>query len=204
VKYSFSIFVFFLLLVDIKGQDSAFMKIDTIPSGSTYLLNKVTRDGETLPEAEIKVVSIVSHRSLASRFQYWKYQRLIFNIKRVYPYAIIVREKLLTVNTDLQNMTGEKERKQYLKQVEKDVFANYEDDMREMTITQGRLLIKLIDRETSNTSFELLKDYKGKFSAAFWQGVARIFGTNLKEEYDPAGDDALVEFIILEIDSGKL
>ena len=73
-----------------------------------------------------------------------------------------------------------------------------------MTITQGRLLIKLIDRETQNTSYALIKDYRGKLSAAFWQGIARIFGTNLKEEYDPNGDDALIESIVQEIDAGRL
>jgi hypothetical protein len=91
-----------------------------------------------------------------------------------------------------------------MKKVEKDVFAEYEDDMRQMTMTQGRLLIKLIDRETQNTSYELIRDYRGKFSAAFWQSIARIFGTNLKEEYDPYGDDAVIELIIKELDAGRL
>ena len=185
------------------GQDTLTNPNDTL-SVSSYLLNNVTRDGETLPEVEIKEISIRSRSSLISKYLDWRYQRLIFNLKRVYPYAIIVRGKLRIVNADLKNIADEKERKRYLKDVEKDVFANYEDDMREMTITQGRLLIKLIDRETSNTSYELLKDYKGSISASFWQGIARIFGTNLKEEYDPAGEDAIIELILLEIDAGRL
>jgi hypothetical protein len=192
-----------LFSFSLKGQDSIFNVTDTL-SGRYYLLNNVTRDGETLPEIEIKEVSVRSSRSLASIFQDWRYQRLIFNIKRVYPYAIIVRERLWTVNQELYYITSEKERKKYLNQVEKDVFANYEDDMREMTITQGRLLIKLIDRETSNTSYELLQDYKGNFNAAFWQGIARIFGTNLKEEYDPSGEDLIIEYILNQIDAGIL
>jgi hypothetical protein len=73
-----------------------------------------------------------------------------------------------------------------------------------LTITQGRLLIKLIDRETQNTSYTLIREYRGKFSAAFWQSVARLFGTNLKEEYDPYGEDAHIEAIINEIDAGRL
>jgi hypothetical protein len=104
----------------------------------------------------------------------------------------------------MSNIKSDKERKDYMKKVEKDVFADYEGDIREMTITQGRLLIKLIDRETQNTSYTLIKDYRGKLAAAFWQGIARIFGTNLKEEYDPTGDDILIESIILEIDAGRL
>ena len=101
-------------------------------------------------------------------------------------------------------LPDEKERKNYLRNVEKSIFADYEDDMREMTITQGRLLIKLIDRETQNTSYALIRDYRGKFSAAFWQGIARIFGTNLKDEYDAFGDDAIIELIINEVDAGRL
>jgi hypothetical protein len=104
----------------------------------------------------------------------------------------------------MRNLKTEKERKDYMRSVEKDVFAKYEGDMRDMTMTQGRLLIKLIDRETQNTSYTLIKDYRGKFAAAFWQGIARIFGTNLKEEYDPYGDDALIESIIIEIEAGNL
>ena len=88
--------------------------------------------------------------------------------------------------------------------MEKDVFGEYEDDIEDMTISQGRILIKLIDRETQNTSYTLIREYRGKFSAAFWQGIARIFGTNLKEEYDPYGEDALIEAIIKEIDAGRL
>ena len=73
-----------------------------------------------------------------------------------------------------------------------------------MTITQGRLLIKLIDRETQNTSYELIKQYRGFLSAAFWQGIARIFGSNLKAEYDHFGEDALIELIVRDIEAGWL
>jgi len=101
-------------------------------------------------------------------------------------------------------MPDEKDRKNYIRQLEKDVFAEYEDDIQEMTITQGRILIKLIDRETKNTSYELIKKYRGGLSAAFWQGIARIFGTNLKEEYDPYGKDILIELILQDIEMGLL
>ena len=73
-----------------------------------------------------------------------------------------------------------------------------------LTLTQGKLLIKLVDRETQNTSYQLIKDYRGGFSAAFWQGIARIFGTNLKAEYDPYGEDALTEVLLLDIEAGLL
>lgn len=157
-----------------------------------------------MPEVEIKEVTVVARPMAARRNEYRKYERLIYNIKRVYPYAFMVRVRLNQVNIDLENITDEKERKEYIRTVEKNVFAEYEDDMQDMTITQGKLLIKLIDRETQNTSYTLIRQYRGKLSATFWQGIARILGTNLKEEYDPYGEDALIELIIREIDAGRL
>jgi len=111
---------------------------------------------------------------------------------------------LSEVNEDLKNISDNKQRKEYMKSVEKNVFDEYKGDIEQMTITQGKLLIKLIDRETQNTSYALIREYRRKFSAAFWQGIARIFGSNLKEEYDPYGEDSMIETIIQEIDAGRL
>lgn len=191
-------------MTDISGQtDSLKQKNDTL-QGRFFLLQKVKRDGVTLPEVEIKEVTVVAHPRFAKKSDFRKYERLVYNLKRVYPYALLVRSRLNRVDEALKNIKSEKERKDYMKSVEKDVFANYEGDIRDMTITQGRLLIKLIDRETQNTSYTLIKEYRGKLAAAFWQGIARIFGTNLKEEYDPFGEDALIELIIQEIEAGGL
>lgn len=183
--------------------DSSKQNTDTL-HGKSYLLQKVNRDGVILPEVEIKEITVYARPTFPKKSDYRKYERLVANLKKVYPYAVIVRSRLEQVNQDMINLKSEKERKEYMKKVEKDVFKDYEGDMRQMTITQGRLLIKLIDRETANTSYMLIKEYRGKLAAAFWQGIARIFGTNLKEEYDPYGEDILIETIIQEIDSGRL
>jgi hypothetical protein len=204
VKLIISICVFIFFAAEIKGQDDTLKShSDTIPQRS-YLIQRVNRNGVIMPEIEIKEVNVVPRPVPAKRGEYRKYERLIYNLKKVYPYAKMVRLRLAIVNDELRTIPDEKSRRQYMRSVEKDVFAEYEDDMRQLTITQGRLLIKLIDRETQNTSYELIKDYRGKFSAAFWQGIARIFGTNLKEVYDPGGDDALIELIIMELDAGML
>lgn len=204
MKFLTGILLFFLFAVGAKGQSDSLKQINDTLAGKSYLLQQVERNGVTLPEVEIKEVIVSPHPKFPKKSDYRKYERLVYNLKRVYPYALIVRNKLYNVNQDLMRFQTEKERKEYMKKVEKDVFAQYEGDMRQMTITQGRLLIKLIDRETQNTSYTLIKDYRGKLAAAFWQGIARIFGTNLKEEYDPYGEDALIESIILEIDAGGL
>jgi hypothetical protein len=199
-----SILIFFIYVSDASAQtDSLKQRNDTL-QGRSFLIQKVNRNGVTLPEVEIKEVTVYAHPRFPRKSDFRKYERLIYNLKKVYPYALIVRTRLARVDADMRNINNENDRKEYLKKVEKDVFAEYEGAIRDMTITQGRLLIKLIDRETLNTSYTLIKDYRGKIAAAFWQGIARIFGTNLKEEYDPYGEDALIESIILEIDSGNL
>ena len=198
-----------ILLIIIAGssasaqKDSLRHKTDSTPD-RFYVIQYVDRDGEKLPEIEIKEVTIEGKGKAQTNFQYWRYERLVNNVKRVYPYALIVRDKLRDVNAQLEKLPDDRERKKYIKSVEKQVFHDYEDDMRNMTFTQGMLLIRLIDRETENTSYDLIKEYRGSLSASFWQGIARIFGTNLKEEYDPYGDDFMIEKIIKEIESGRL
>jgi hypothetical protein len=205
VRLIVSLYLISLIIPDLYGQkDSLRHRNDTLPE-SYYLLPKVNREGVNLPEVEIKEVTIVARPpGAARRSEFRKYERLVFNIKKVYPYAIVVRNRLRLVNEDLKNISDEKQRKAYIKGVEKGVLSEYSNDIQELNITQGRLLIKLIDRETQNTSYQLIREYRGKFSAGFWQGIARIFGTNLKEEYDPYGEDYLIEFIIREVEAGRL
>jgi hypothetical protein len=199
--------VIFLMLsipVLVSGQKDTVRHIADTSGGRAYLLQQVERNGETLPEVNIKEVTVVGRKGVPRKVLIRRNDRLTYNLKKVYPYAVIVREKLYQVEQDLAAITDEKERRKYLKGVEESVLGEYEDDMRDMTITQGRLLIKMIDRETRNTSFELIKEFRGGFSASFWQGIARIFGTNLKAEYDPWGEDAMMEIILLEIEAGLI
>ena len=207
MRYSLLILFSLLFYTEAAGQkDTLIQKNDTVPN-RFYLLQKVKRNGETLPEVEIKEVAVVGRMQGSPRkeqSQFRKYQRLVYNLKKVYPYAMVVRERLSDVNAELATISDEKDRRNYLKQFEKEVFNEYEDDIRDMTITQGKLLLKLIYRETYNTSYDLIREYRGGLNAAFWQGIARIFGTNLKSEYDPYGEDILVELIIQDIQSGLL
>jgi hypothetical protein len=133
-----------------------------------------------------------------------QYRRLVYNIKKVYPYAKLAGERYGEVVDHLNSLKSNKEQREYLKLVEKDILAQYEEELKDLTITQGRILIKLIDRETQNTSFEVVKELRGSFQAAFWQTVARLFGSNLKVEYDPKGEDKMTEEIMRMIEMGYL
>jgi len=185
------------------GQDTIMHRIDSLPD-KFYLLENVTRDGETMPEVELEEITVVKRGGLVVRFHWWKYRRLVRNVKKVYPYSLVVREKFTEINDTLQKIEGDNARKKFLKEFETDLFGEYEDDIKHMTITQGKILIKLIDRETQRTSYKLIKDYRGSLSAFFWQSIARLFGSNLKAEYEPEGDDYLIEKIIYEIENGRI
>lgn len=203
LKWILNIALLFLPALSLGGQDTVMHKIDSVRD-RFFILENVTRDGETMPEIELDEINVVKKVGLKERFRWWRYQRLVHNVKKVYPYALVVREKFTEINDTLQQIEGEKARKQFLKDLETDLFGEYEDDIRHMTITQGRILIKLIDRETRNTSYDIIRDYRGSLSAFFWQGIARIFGSNLKSEYEPEGKDYLIEKVIYEIEHGRL
>ena len=204
MRIQFTILLFLGISISVSGQtDTNGFISDTLPE-DYYKLHSVERDGISLPEINIREAVIIGRPSTSKKFPYWKYERLVNNLKKVYPYALVVRARLEQINAALESIPDDKQRKKYLRQIEKDVFGEYEDDIRDMTISQGKLLIKLIDRETLNTSYELIRQYRGGFSAAFWQSIARIFGSNLKAEYDPYGEDAIMEIILREIEAGKL
>ncbi|MCF6185115.1 MAG: DUF4294 domain-containing protein [Bacteroidales bacterium] len=101
-------------------------------------------------------------------------------------------------------MDNNRERRNYINEKEKELKKEFEGDIRNMTYSQGRILIKLVDRQTGNTTYQIVKHFKGGVSAFFWQGIARIFQTNLKYEYDPDGTDKWIEEIVVRIENGQL
>jgi len=152
----------------------------------------------------IEEVRVYPRPKFSNRRQIRRYSRLITNIKKVYPFAKLAKEKLAEMDAHITTLRTEHEKHKYIKQMEDELFGEYEDDLKKLTITQGRLLIKLIDRETGDTTYDWVKELKGSLSAFFWQALARIFGSNLKTEFDAAGQDRLINDIILMIDAGMI
>jgi hypothetical protein len=202
MKRTVVIIIISLLALKLNAQ-LAESKLDTVPK-AFYLIKTATYDGKTYPQVELREIKVYAKGNRKNKFDYRKYARLVNNVKRVYPYALIVRKEMSRVDKLLEAMPGDKQRRDFLQQYEKDLFKEYEDDLSHLSYTQAKILIKLIDRETMATSYDLIREYRGKFSASFWQGIARIFGTNLKSTYDPVGEDFLIEMIIGEIDAGRL
>jgi hypothetical protein len=126
------------------------------------------------------------------------------DVLRAYPYARLAAAQLKFINDSISKISSEKAQRKFLKIHEKELKAQFEKDLKKLTITQGRILIKLIDRETGSTSYALVKELRGSLQAFFWQGLARLFGSNLKSEFDKLGEDQLIESIVQQIERGEL
>jgi hypothetical protein len=133
-----------------------------------------------------------------------QYDRIHAKVIKVYPYARAAGDIMKMVDALCQAEPDEKRRKELLDRAEEELKEQFESDLRKMTVSEGMILIKLIDRETENTSYELVQRLRGKFSAFMWQSVARLFGHNLKDEYEAAGEDLWIESIILQIEDGTI
>jgi hypothetical protein len=161
-------------------------------------------NGDTIPVVHLKPVYIVEMKAFKSQREKRKYTRLVRYVKKVYPYAKLAASKLQEYDSLLKAAPNERSRKKLMKKAEKELRAKYEGKLRNLTFTQGKILIKLIDRETSYTSYELLKELRSGFYAAIWQGMGKLFGYNLKIKYDPEGADRQIEQIVLLIEAGAI
>jgi hypothetical protein len=164
----------------------------------------VTAEGDTLLHVTIKPVLITPRQHFESRRDVRKYWRLAMKVKKVYPYAQKAAVLLQEYDAYYTATDDPKLRRKYVRQVEKELFDEYGPQLKKLSLSEGRILIKLIDRETQHTSYELIKDLKGGLSAFFWQGVARVFGNNLKDEYDPFTEDRMIEEIVFFIEMGVI
>jgi hypothetical protein len=192
--------VFFVWCVLIEAYPQEPVKPERLP----YLLSGKVVGNDTIPHVFLSEVLVTTRWKHKNNRDAMRYSRLVRNVKITLPYARLASAKLREINQQLHLLPTEKQRKEYLKKAEKELFSEFEAPLRKLSFSQGRLLINLIDRETGDTSFDLIKEYKGGFSAFFWQSIARVFGANLKDEYDPEGDDRMIENIVVLIDNGLL
>jgi hypothetical protein len=164
----------------------------------------VVHEGDTIPYIELPMIRYFSPRVFANRREEVRYTRLVHNVKRVYPYARLAGIKFREYNELLAGIQSETQRKKITKEIEKQIKDEFEGELKRLTFTQGHILIKLIDRETSHSSYDVLKDFRGTLTAVFWQSFGRIFGYNLKNKYDPEGEDKLIEEIVRLIENGAI
>lgn len=176
---------------------------NTIGDGKDILSIGLVLEGDTFALIQLETVTIEAQIKFATRKQKEQWDRLKYNVKKAYPYAIIAAGRLREYENILKKMSNESSRKSFMKIAEDKLKKEFEVQLKQLTIKQGRILIKLIDRETGRTSYDLVKQLRGSFSAWMWQGLAKLFGSDLKSEYDAKGEDKLIELAIAQIENGS-
>ncbi len=187
---------FFLGMISV---NSMAQKIDSTRIGIGYVIGN-----DTVIHRDIKEVWVYPRREFKSpRFER-QYNRLVQRVKKVYPYAKKASQLLALYEPEYLQLKTDRQKRKLINKVEDQLMGQYKEEFKKMSINDGKVLIKLIDRQTGRTGYDIIKDFKGGFVAAFWQGIARLFRNNLKDEYDPYGEDVLIEEIVTLVELGYL
>lgn len=164
----------------------------------------VILEGDTVPLFWLPTVRIFAPMVFKSKVQVIEFTRMVRHVKRVLPYAKMIGRKVNEYNVYLNTITNDRQRENELNRIEKELRGQFEEELTKLTFTQGKILLKLIYRETSNSTYNLIRDFRGSLTAFFWQSLGKVFGYNLKVTYDPVGIDRDIENIVLMIENGAI
>ncbi|MBR7157305.1 MAG: DUF4294 domain-containing protein [Bacteroidales bacterium] len=158
----------------------------------------IDNNGDTLYVDKIRAAYVYNRPESWKKSKSWRqYYRMVYNFKKTYPYALKAKVIIQDADSTLKYSNfNAREREKYLKAYEKRLFKEFEKPLSNMSINQGKMLIKLIDREVGLSGFYLIKNYRGGLTAGFWQGIAKLFGSDLKKQYDKFGEDKLLEELV--------
>ena len=194
-------FSFFVLLVMFFNVSCAQQHSDPrYGPNDTLIVPMIVYQGDTIPSRTLAMVIVGSPMPVAMRKKLEEWTRLRNAVYVTYPYAKKAGVILNQMNTALARMNSESAKKGYIKSREKDLKKEFTDPMEKLSVYQGKVLMKLINRQTGNNCYDIIKEYKGGFTARFWQTVAFFFGSSLKQPYDAYGDDRQMEAIVLEVE----
>ncbi len=167
-------------------------------------VSKTLVDGDSIQYLEMSPIYVYPEPTFKNKRQQEAYARLVKNVKRVLPIAKEARAMLIETAEYIETLPTKKERDEHLKRVEAAIVKEYKPKMKKLTFSQGKLLIKLIDRECKSTAYESIQAFIGPFRAGVWQAFAWMFGASLKKGYDPDGVDRLTERVVLQVEAGQL
>lgn len=194
-----------LLLLSIglftKGKAQDPLRTNIVPEG--YQRAQIN-NGDTIAVVNLREVYIFPQRKFKNKREQAKYNKLVRDVKRTLPYAKMVYETLIETYEYIETLPTEKAKQEHLKRMEKELFAEYKPVLKKLSLSQGKLLIKLIDRECNQSSYNLVKAFLGSFRAGFWNLFAGLFGASLKTEYDPYGKDAQTEQVVILVENGLI
>lgn len=203
--FPYFILVFFLLFSDsIFCQSVSIYDITALerPAEKTYYF--VVTGNDSIPLFKLTPVFVYGKYRFKSHKEEIAYNKLIRDVKKTLPYAKLVYNTLIETYEYMQTLPDDKSRDRHLKRMEKELFKEYKPELKKLTFSQGKLLIKLIDRECNQSSYNLLKAYLGSFRAGFWNIFAGLFGANLKTDYKPESEDKQVEIVVRMVEQGLI
>lgn len=170
----------------------------------TVKVGRVLIGGDSVQYVEMSPVYVSPPPTFKNKRQQQAYVRLVRNVKKVLPIAKEARQMLIETTEFLETLPDQKAKDEHIKRVEDDIYRTYKPKMKKLTYSQGKLLIKLIDRECNSSSYDMIKAFMGPIRAGFWQVFAWGFGASLKKEYDPQGVDRLTERVVLMVEAGQI
>lgn len=196
--------LYIALLIGINGSLLSTIHAQEGENRGGYLVQMCIYNGESIPCVELPTLYVFKPLIFKNEKDRTEYNRLVRNVKKVYPISREINRTIIETYEYIQNLPTEKARQKHIKRVEKGLKEQYTPQMKKLTFAQGKLLIKLIDRQSNQTSYELVKAFMGPFKAGLYQTFAGLFGASLKKEYDPEGEDKLTERVVLLLESGQL
>jgi len=167
-------------------------------------VGKTVVEGDTVQYMEMSNVYVYPEPTFKNRRQQQAYNRLVRNVKKVLPLAKEVRQMLIETAEYLETLPTKREKDEHMKRVEAAIVAEYKPKMKKLTFAQGKLLIKLVNRELGSTAFEAMQAFMGPVRAGMWQAFAWMFGASLKKGYHPEGVDRLTERVVLMVEAGQM
>ena len=160
--------------------------------------------GDTIPYITLRNVYVYPRIKFKSKKQERYYWKLVRDVKKTLPLAKEIRRAVMETYEYMETLPDTKSREHHMKAVEKGLKEQYTARMKKLTFSQGKLLIKLVNRECNQSSYQLVKAFMGPFKAGFYQTFAALFGASLKKEYHPEDDDKLIERIAVLVENGQL
>lgn len=167
---------------------------------------KIDEDGDTVPVFALTGITVFPELKFKNKKEENFYWRTVRDVKLTLPYAKLIAETLIETYEYIETFPTKKEREDYLKQMEKSLFEQYKPILKRFSRRQARVLVKLIQRETHQSSYDIIRAFLGSFRAGFWQGFGKLFGVSLKAGYDPVGDreDAILERVACGVEEGTI
>lgn len=201
LSYIISVIFSLFLICDFTSAQAS----DDVQVGFTVPAYVDEQTGDTMPNLMLRPIYVFPKLVFKNSRQEKFYWRTVRDVKKTLPYARKINRIVSDLDSTLATIQDEKERKKYMELIEDSLVSTYKPIFSKMTLSQGKMMIRLVDRECDRTSYSLVKQFRGGFRAFFWQGFAKMFGADLKVKYDPNNeDDRIVERVITLVEAGQL